>query len=106
RQTAKAAAKTTCFTRATDGMRRARLSHPFERHRYALPDADAHGGERAFRTALPQLKGCRAGDAGTRHAERMAKRNGAAIRVHMFRVFGDAEGAQHGDALRRKCLVE
>ena len=43
-----------------------------------------------------------AGDAGARHAERMAERDGAAIRVHVRRVVGDAEFAQHGDALARR----
>ena len=36
----------------------------------------------------------------------MAERDGAAVRVHMRRVVGEAELAQHGQRLRGEGLVE
>ena len=55
---------------------------------------------------LAQLQRRGAGDARARHAERMAERDRAAIRVHVLRVLGDAEFAQHRDALGGKGFVE
>ena len=43
---------------------------------------------------------------GTAHAERMAERDGAAVRVHMLRILRQAEVAQDGDALGGESLVE
>ena len=40
------------------------------------------------------------------HAERVAERDGAAVRVDVRRVVGQAEVAQHGEALRGEGLVE
>ena len=58
------------------------------------------------RAALAQFQRRGAGDARAGHAERMAERDGAAIGVHVRGVVGDAEFAQHGDALGGEGLVE
>ena len=86
------------------GPKLCQVSHPLQRDRDALPDADAHRRERQRAAAFAQLQRRRAGDARARHAERMAERDRAAIRVDVLRVVGDAELAQHGDALARQRL--
>ena len=42
------------------------------------------------------------GNARPRHAERMTKRDGAAMRIHMGSVFGNAKLAQDGNRLARE----
>ena len=49
-----------------------------------------------------QLERRGAGDARAGHAERMAERDGAAIRIHVRRVLGNAELAQHRERLARR----
>src|SRR5450631_2058015 len=70
-----------------------------DRHRHALADADAHGGERALSAALfhAMHRGHRQPRAA--HAQGMAKRDGAAMRVDEIGVVLDPELAQAGDAL-------
>src|SRR5690606_1120130 len=83
-----------------------RGSDALERHRNALADANAHRCQRELCAALAQLKRRRACNARTRHAKRMAERDCAAIRVHVLRVLGNAEVAEHGDALGGKSFIE
>ena len=72
----------------------------------ALADADAHAGQRMASAAALQFQRRRAGDARARHAERMAQRNGAAVRVHPRIVVGDTEVAQHSQSLAGESLVQ
>src|SRR5215469_8768100 len=71
-----------------------------ERQRHALPDTDAHGGERAFATALfqPMNRGQRKPRA--RHAERMPERDRAAVRIDVVGIIGNAELAETREPLR------
>src|SRR5450631_979887 len=77
-----------------------------DRHRDALADADAHGRKRAFAAAL--LHAVHRGQRQPRaaHAERMAERNGAAMRVDEIGIVLDAELAQTRNPLRRERLIE
>ncbi|EGE61062.1 hypothetical protein RHECNPAF_1260041 [Rhizobium etli CNPAF512] len=81
-------------------------SNPFERDRDPLPDADAHRRQRISSAGLVKLERRRAGDAGARHAQRMAERDRAAIAVDPLIVIGNAERAQHRQPLAGKGLVE
>ena len=74
-------------------------SHPLDRQRNALPDADAHGGERALAAALFQAVHHSEREPRARHAERMAERDGTAVRIDVLGVLGNAKLAQTGDAL-------
>src|SRR5262249_41999461 len=69
-------------------------SNAFERQRDALPDADAQGGEAEPAVALLQAVQCGERQSRTRHSERMAERDGAAMRVHVLGIVGKAELAQ------------
>ena len=82
------------------------ITNPLQRQRHALADADAHGGQRALAAALFQAvhRGQREARAG--HAERMAERDGAAVRIDVLGIVGDAELAQAGQALRGERFVE
>ena len=53
-----------------------------------------------------QLLGRGQREARARHAERMAERDRAAVGVHLRRVVGKAELAEHGEALRGEGLVQ
>ncbi len=66
-------------------------SHPLERHRDALADADAHRRERVAAAVECQFQSRRAGDARAGHAERVAERDGAAIDVDARVVVGNPE---------------
>src|SRR3954463_16391258 len=77
-----------------------------DRHRHALADADAHGGERALAAALFHAVHRGHRQPRSAHPERMAKRNGAAMRIDEIGIVLDPELAQAGDALRGKSLVE
>src|SRR3954447_10702922 len=77
-----------------------------DRHRDALADADAHGGERAFAAALFHAMHRRHCQPRAAHAEGMAERDGAAMRIDEIDIFLDAELAQTGDALRGKGFIE
>src|SRR5882757_10551281 len=52
-----------------------------DRHRDALADADAHGGERAFSAALLHAVHRRQCEPRAAHAKGMTERDGAAMRV-------------------------
>src|SRR5581483_2180266 len=81
-------------------------SNPLHRQRYALADADTHGGERALALLLFQAVHRGEDKPRARHAERMAERDGAAVRVDVLGILGNAELPQTGNALRGECLVE
>src|SRR5581483_1917160 len=77
-----------------------------DRHGDALADADAHGGERAFASALLHaMHGC---DDKPRaaHAERMAERNRAAMRIDEVGILRNAELAQTGNTLAGESFIE
>src|SRR6202051_2045160 len=76
-----------------------------DRHRDALADADAHGGERALAAALFHAvdRGHRQPSAA--HPEGMAERDGSAMRVDEIGIVLDAELAQAGEALAGGGLV-
>src|SRR6202158_6161505 len=80
--------------------------HHLDRHRDALPDADAHRGERALAAALLHAVHRGHGEARAAHAERVAERDGAAMRVDEIGIVLDAELAQAGDALRGEGFIE
>src|SRR5438270_12770471 len=75
----------------------ANLLHPFERERDSLADADAHGGERELAAGPLKLLRGGEGKASTRHSERVAERDRAAVGVHVGRIVGNAELAKHGE---------
>jgi hypothetical protein len=54
----------------------------------ALADTDAEGAEGELAAAALQLARAGHHEAGPRHAERMTKRNGATVRVHVRGVVG------------------
>ena len=56
-------------------------SQPFKRNRNALAHPDAHGRKGSFGTAQLEFERRRAGNTGAGHAERVAKSNGAAVRL-------------------------
>src|SRR5208337_5168567 len=82
------------------------LSDALERERGALTDADAHRGEPGASAATLELERGGAGDAGPRHAERMAERDRPAVRIDVLGVVLEAEPAQASERLRGESLVE
>src|SRR5262249_51044366 len=80
--------------------------HGFQRDRDALADADAHGGQRPLLLPVLQLQRRRAGDARARHAERVAERDRAAVRVDVLGIVRNPELAQGGERLAGECLVQ
>src|ERR1700752_1127403 len=82
-----------------DGPLRGPSVQLLDRDRDALPDADAHGGERELAAALLQAVHRGHGEPRAAHAEGMAERNRAAMRVDEVGIVLDAELAQAGDAL-------
>src|SRR4029077_1291414 len=88
------------------GKRIEAVSGPLERQRDALPHADTERDQCAFASGLFQLMHRGQREAGAAHAERMSERDGAAIGVHMRRVIGNTQQAQHRERLRGKSLVE
>src|SRR5712672_2378370 len=82
------------------------LLDPLQRQRNPLPHPDTHGGERTLATALLERMLRRQGVARARHAERMAERDRAAVRIDVLGIVGEAELAQARERLRGKCLVE
>src|SRR5690242_15609288 len=80
--------------------------NPLQRERDALADADAHGAERA--PAAGGLELIERGDhqPAARSAQRMTERDRAAIGVHLFRVVGQTELAQHCERLGSESFVE
>src|SRR3954462_10765163 len=77
-----------------------------DRDRNTLADTDAHGGERELAAAL--LKTMHRGQRQPRaaHAEGMAKRDRAAMRIDEIGNVLDAELTQAGDALGGESFVE
>src|SRR4051794_30239647 len=82
------------------------ILYPFERQRDSLADADAHGRKRALASGALELFGCRQREARARHAERVTKRDRAAVGVHMGCVVRDAELAEDGEPLGGEGLVQ
>ena len=72
----------------------------------ALAHADAHRRQCTTSTGQRQLQSRGAGDPSTRHAKRMAERNGTTVRIDEVGILGNAELAQDRDALRRKGFVQ
>src|ERR1700675_1114745 len=79
---------------------------PLERERDALPDANAHGGQRTLAAALLQTMHRGERNARARHAERMTERDGAAMWIDVSGIIGNAELAQAGETLRGERLVD
>src|SRR5438309_1407939 len=75
-------------------------------NRYALTDADAKRRQRALAAALFQSMDGRQGQPGARHAQRMAERDGAAMRVDVLGIVGKPELAQAYQRLRREGFVD
>src|SRR5437763_5791411 len=82
------------------------ILHPFERERDSLADADAHGGKRELAAGALKLLGRRERETRPRHAEGVAERDRATVRVHAGIVICSAQLAQHGKALCRARLVQ
>src|SRR6478672_6680158 len=82
------------------------MLHPFERERDALADADAHRREGALATVPMKLLRGRQRKPGPRHAERMAKRDRPAVRVHAWIVVGDSKLPKYGQALSGEGFVQ
>ena len=81
-------------------------SDALERERNPLPDAHAHGGERAPAAAL--LEAMQSGERKprSRHAERMPERDRPAVRIDVLGIVGNAELTQTGQPLRGERLVD
>src|SRR5579863_1864270 len=77
-----------------------------DRHRDALADADAHGGECAFSPTLLHPVHSSHRQSRAAHAERVTERNGAAMRVDEIGIVLDAELTQASYPLAGKRLVE
>src|ERR1700674_1723040 len=87
-------------------MRISKSVQSLDRHRDALSDTHAHGGERALSAALLHPVHRRQRQPGAAHAERVAERNGAAMRVDEIGILLDAELTQASDALACKSFIE
>src|SRR6478609_1970386 len=70
----------------------------------ALSACSAQRRDRVARTPSGQFEGGVQGDAGTRHSDRVADRDGAAVDVDLVTV--DAEFLGGGQRDRRECLVD
>src|ERR1043165_2576833 len=92
-------------TRSTAGAGYTELP-PLHRQRHTLSDADAHGGERALAAGLAELMRSRYRDARARHAERMAERDRAAVRIDVLGIVGEPELAHAGKGLGGERFVE
>src|SRR5581483_2534400 len=81
-------------------------SDPLQRECDALAHADAHRAERPPATGALQLIHRSGGEARTAHAEGMAERDRAPLRIDVRSIVSDPKLAQDGKGLRRKCLIE
>lgn len=82
------------------------LSQSFDQRRDALTDTDAHGDHGAPRPGAGERIHGRQGEPRARHAEGMAERDGAALRVDVCGTVREPEFAQHRERLGREGLVE
>jgi hypothetical protein len=64
--------------------------HAFNRERHTLTNSNAHGGERKFAAVYFQTVSCRQRQTRTGHAKRVAKCDGAAMRIDVRGVVGKA----------------
>src|SRR5579863_7194755 len=85
---------------------RSLASNSLKRQRHALANADAHRRKRALAAALFQAMHCRQREPRTGHAERMTKRDGAAVRIDVLSVIGDPKLPQARQSLRSEGLIE
>src|SRR3546814_6531350 len=83
-----------------------RESYSFHRDGEALPNADAESGEPISSPARVKLMNQRLHQPRTRHAERMAKRDGSTVGIDLRRIIRDAKAAQYGKGLRSEGLVQ
>src|SRR5450631_3580397 len=95
-----------CFASLAMTLGPSPLIQLLDRHRDALPDADAHGRQRAFSAALLHAMHRGHREARTAHAQGMTERDGAAIRVDEIGIVLDAELAQAGYSLAGERFVE
>src|ERR1700756_2353855 len=77
-----------------------------DRHRDALPDADAHRRQRALAAAFLHAMHRGHRQARTAHPQGMTERDGAAMRIDEISIVLDAELAQAGDALAGEGFIE
>src|SRR3546814_15696805 len=77
-----------------------RESYSFHRDGEALPNADAESGEPISSPARVKLMNQRLHQPRTRHAERMAKRDGSTVGIDLRRIIRDAKAAQYGKGVR------
>src|SRR3984957_14840543 len=94
------------FVRAVEPSNAYIGSDALDRQRRALADTDAHCGEAVAAAAPLELERDGAREARARHAERMAERDRAAIRIDMAGIIRKPEPAQAGKRLRGERLVE
>src|SRR6185369_12623794 len=78
----------------------------FDRDRNALADADAHGCQGKLPAPLLHAVHRRQGQPRAAHAERMAERDRAAMRIDEVGVVLDAQLPQTGYALRGEGFIE
>src|SRR3546814_7718211 len=78
-----------------------RESYSFHRDGEALPNADAESGEPISSPARVKLMNQRLHQPRTRHAERMAKRDGSTVGIDLRRIIRDAKAAQYGKGDRK-----
>src|SRR3546814_15540339 len=83
-----------------------RESYSFHRDGEALPNADAASGEPISSPACVKLLNQRLHQPRTRHAERMAKRDGCTVGIDRRRITREAKAAQYGKGLRSDGLVQ
>src|SRR5205814_2041998 len=99
--TAKIAASSIVATSPTRGS-----LYLLQSERDSLADSDAHGGEAELSAIALQFLGGGKREARTGHSQRVAERDGAAVRIHASVVVGNAELPKDGEALRGEGLVE
>src|SRR5512137_1163386 len=88
------------------GKRMRTKSDPFNKQGNALPDADAHRGERVAAAGGGELARGGQRDPRPRSAERMPQRDRAAVRVHVGGIVRQAEAAGDRQSLRGEGFVQ
>src|SRR3954468_23042932 len=79
---------------------------PLDDHRNALPHSNTHRAQRITAASRGELIHRSGDDSRARHAERMADRNRATVRIDIFSIVRESELTHDREALRSKRLVE
>src|ERR1043166_6860639 len=85
---------------------RATLLHPLDRQRQTLADAYAQSRDRAPSALLRELMGRGQSEPRARHAERMAERDGTAVRIDVLGIVLEAELTRARWRRRREVFID